>query len=211
MNDFPYIPVSPESITKRKLVRGVGINDAFYNPRPYVQGIRKHCPYYMAWVTMFTRCYSQEFQSKYTAYQGCSVHSDWHLFSTFKTWMETQDWKGKALDKDILVPNNKVYSEDTCVFVDQAINNLLTDHRAARGELPQGVTRKDTKSKPMFQAELSKWGKSKYLGTFPTPELAHEVYRKAKATHIKLIALTQSTRVMTALNTYADNLLKTTC
>ena len=43
------------------------------------------------------------------------------------------------MDKDILVKGNKVYSPDTCRFVPQYINSLLTNAAAIRGELPCGV------------------------------------------------------------------------
>lgn len=48
---------------------------------------------------------------------GCSVCEEWLTFSNFKRWMEQQDYEGKALDKDLLVSQNKTYSSETCVFV----------------------------------------------------------------------------------------------
>jgi len=39
--------------------------------------------------------------------------------------MERQDWEGKHLDKDILIPGNKIYSPDRCIFVSSLINLLI--------------------------------------------------------------------------------------
>lgn len=66
----------------------------------------------------------------------------------FKHYTYFQDWcskqvgfnvEGFALDKDTLVKGNKVYSEDTCCFVPQEINSLMTKANARRGTYIIGV------------------------------------------------------------------------
>ena len=51
--------------------------------------------------------------------------------------MESQEWEGKQLDKDIVIPGNKVYSPDACIFVDKRINNLMTSRNSRA--LPIGI------------------------------------------------------------------------
>lgn len=95
--------------TRKVLVCGVGINDATYSVYRYKgsAGSQKRiwaCPFYRTWGTMLGRCYSDKFHEQNPTYVGCTVCDEWLTFSKFKAWMETQDWKDKQLDKDILVP-----------------------------------------------------------------------------------------------------------
>lgn len=103
------------------IVFGVGINDVgrVSNNK---NGANYRCPFYARWHSMITRCYSEKFQYKNPSYIGCSVCDEWLTFSNFKRWMEQQDWHGKDLDKDILVKGNRVYSPETCMFVDRKTN-----------------------------------------------------------------------------------------
>ena len=132
----------------RKLVWNIGINDADYSVEKktswYENGKQKQkrvwvCPFYEKWRPMLQRCYSEKFQNKRPTYKGCSVCQEWLTFSNFKAWMEQQDWYGKELDKDILFPGNKIYSPDTCIFVDQGVNKFLIESNAARGKYMVGV------------------------------------------------------------------------
>ena len=106
-----------------KLVYGVGINDAEYvvvkrEEVGNVDGKRKRktvwrCPFYKTWSSMLRRCYSTKYQERCPTYMGCSVSEEWHTFSVFRNWMESQDWQDTQLDKDLLVEGNKVYSPET--------------------------------------------------------------------------------------------------
>jgi hypothetical protein len=109
------------------------------------------------------------------------------------------------LDKDILIPGNKVYSPDTCCLVTQHINTLLTSCTSSRGDYPVGVSY--SKREKKFRAVLSTFGVNKQLGEFKTPEEASIVYLTAKKEHILMIALTQEDRVSNALVTYAKALI----
>lgn len=164
---------------KPKLVCGVGVNDADYAVQPVgPDGKQRMCPYYLVWVGMLKRAYSPNFFAKNPTYIGVTVCDEWHSFTAFRAWMETQDWEGKQLDKDIIVPGNKVYSPATCAFVSPQINTLLVDHAAARGEWPIGVYWNRQAEK--FQARVCKNGKTRHLGLFTTPEAAHLAWRKEK-------------------------------
>ena len=119
----------------QKLVYGVGINDL--DEPVYKNG--SHLKFYASWVSMLRRCYSEKYQTRFPSYKGCSVCPEWLLLSNFKEWFASNHRDGLALDKDILVKGNKVYSPKACSFVPQYINSLLTDAGAIRGELPCGV------------------------------------------------------------------------
>ena len=172
-------------------VYGVGINDLVDDPNYHTMkcdhssGKKRmvwKCPFYQKWRSMLRRCYG----SDAPAYKGCTVSEGWHRFSTFKKWMESQSWEGKELDKDILVPGNKVYGEDTCLFVSKKLNNLF-HIRGKGGEYPQGVHLMKSSS-TSYIAECYRDGKSNYLGSFATVEEASSAYIKYKREYILEVA-----------------------
>lgn len=192
----------------KRLVAGVGVNDVDYEVSPHVNGNRVMCQFYRTWTAMLARCYSKLTQERQPTYIGCSVSEDWLSFSNFKSWMETQDWKGKQLDKDLLIPGNKLYSPDTCVFVSSEVNSLMIDCAKSRGLWPVGVFT-DNQGKN-FRAQIRLYGKRVRLGCFDTPSEAHQVYVKAKVSYIRDVADTQTQAIQSALHRHADILEKTT-
>lgn len=186
ISDFPIIPASKQSIVQRKPIHGVGLNDADYVTFPKVDGVRIRCQIYKTWKSMIERCYSEKVHKKRPTYKNCIVSEEWHLFSDFRTWMLKQDWQGNHLDKDILVPGNKLYSPERCLFVSLQINNLLNDNTAQRGIFPKGV-RIDKRYKT-FVAEVSINGRQAHIGRFKTIEAAECAYKKAKSNEIMRIA-----------------------
>lgn len=183
-----------------KLVYGIGINDADYVTQPTVNSSRLICHFYETWRQMIRRCYSKRFQEKFPSYAGCSVAESWHLFSNFKSWMETQDYQGKELDKDILHAGSRTYSEETCVFVSQDTNKFTIDRPSARGDWPLGVCWH--KNRKMFIANcrnpFSK--RLEHLGYFDSPDDAHEAWRGRKhEIACRLAELQKDERVAAAL------------
>lgn len=194
----------------RKLVYGVGVNDADYvvtkkETVGYVDGKQKQkqvwvCPFYRAWTSLLGRCFSIEYKTTNSTYEDVTCCEEWFLFSNFKRWMEQQGWEGKELDKDIIFPNNKVYSPETCAFVSSVTNSFVTACNASRGEWPVGVywDKKVEKFKAMCRNPFTK--KQKFLGYFDTTEEAHEAWRKRKHELAQLVAETESDpRVVKAL------------
>ena len=120
----------------QKLVYGKGVNDL--NKPAYING--KQLKFYVIWVSMLRRCYSEKSLSRHRTYRGCTVCDEWLLLSNFKKWYDINYRDGMEMDKDILVKGNKIYSPEACRFVPQYINNLLTNSAAARGDLPLGVS-----------------------------------------------------------------------
>lgn len=162
-----------------------GINDADYNVHhlDHSSGKAKRtwtCPYYSRWIDMLRRCYSDYFHKKQPSYVGCYVCEEWLLFSNFRSWMKNQDWKGKHLDKDLLIKGNKVYSPDTCIFISQTLNNFTNDHSLASGELPTGVNYHKGSGKIHARCGNPITGKREFLGCFDSKDIAHEAWRNRK-------------------------------
>lgn len=193
----------------RKLVCGVGINDADYRVEHretvgYVNGKQKQkllwrCPFYQTWKDMLTRCFSEKFVAKFPTYIECASHESWYLFSNFRLWMAGQDWEGNHLDKDLLFPGNKVYSPDTCIFVSQDVNNFLLDHKVTARQYPIGVCFHSRVERLVVQCkQLS--GRSKTLGYFDDPVEAHAVWLTEKLRLAKVLAISQlDSRIASAL------------
>lgn len=165
--------------TKQRLVYGWGINDADYVVQPTINGKQVWCPFYRTWCGMIERCHSTKWRKRRPTYVDCKITSGWKYFMNFRAWMETQDWENKQLDKDFL--GEKLYSSETCCFVEPWLNSLFTDRAAARGKWPIGVSKKHNK----FCTHLSINGKRAYIGYFDTPQEAHQAYRLAKIKHVE--------------------------
>tara|TARA_R110000824_G_scaffold45400_2_gene131317 strand:- start:219 stop:890 length:672 start_codon:yes stop_codon:yes gene_type:complete len=179
MNLFTEIPASKRSLAQRKLIHGVGINDANYIIQPLIDGKQTRCHFYVVWKSMIERCYSKKFQEKNPTYMGCSVAKEWLTFSSFRQWMEARNWVGLELDKDILVSDNKVYSQETCMFVSSQINTLLSGNATKRGKYPQGIYWHKKSGK--FIAQCNVGGRKRYLGLFSTQKEAEYTYLIFKA------------------------------
>lgn len=165
---------------KQKLVYGVGINDADYPVCPIGKdGKQRMCKYYSIWKAMIQRCYSPSKQVQCPSYIGCTVCDDWKYFSKFKAWMEQEDWQGKELDKDLLVPGNKVYSPELCIFISSRLNCFIKDFSYIKKDTPVGVTFSNKAKK--YQAQISNGqGKVLFLGYYNTAEEAQDVWIKSK-------------------------------
>lgn len=187
---------------KLKLVFGVGLNDADYHVLTKVNGKPVRCPFYQMWSNMLLRCYDEKFQDKNPTYIGCSVCDEWLVFSKFKSWMETQDWQDRQLDKDLLAVGNKVYSPNVCVFVDKATNLFTIDSGASRGKHPIGASFDNRTRKFRAQCSNPITRKNELLGYFTCPEQAHQAWRKRKHEFACQLADLQSDpRVANALRT----------
>lgn len=152
---------------------------------------RKNTPEsYTVWLNMIRRCCCETYKQKRTHYLSSVVDVRFESYFNYRSWCEKQigfglkDDKGRpfALDKDILIKGNKLYSEDTCCFVPEDINKLFVKNDQSRGECPIGVS--FHKARGMLRATLNK----KQLGHFNTTEEAFQAYKTAKESYIKEVA-----------------------
>lgn len=158
------------------------------------------------WTSIRSRCKAgKTAQINRKSYES-SINS-FKDFHTFAEWCQNQhgymnrDTNGKFwhLDKDIILPFNKVYSETTCCFVPVAVNSLFTYSTKTRGEYPLGVHK--SKKSGKFVAQINKDRKRVWLGEFSTPTEAHRIYQIAKIESIDA-ALIRNTGVVD------DNVIK---
>ena len=142
---------------------------------------------YMLWTNMITRCYRGKGSTKNPTYNKCEISELFKKYENFEEWCSKQigfDQEGWALDKDILIKGNKIYSEDTCCFVPVSINNLFTLRCAKRGKFSIGVSKKGDR----FCATINNHGKQIGLGTFDTELEAFWAYKEAKEAYVKEVA-----------------------
>ena len=168
-------------------VYGVGITGTKYPSK--VNGVVTK--EYKLWHSMLVRCYSDVYKKRQPTYEYCEVSDKFKSYEYFYEWCHKQigfgvDGNGNPfqLDKDLLVKGNKVYSEDSCVFLPQGINKMLTKSNALRGEHSIGVSW--SKTNRAFMAQVAKGkGKQKNLGYFATELEAFNAYKVAKEAFIK--------------------------
>jgi hypothetical protein len=195
---------------KNKKIFGIGVNDADYNVQnmSVVNGkvVRiTTCPYYERWYDMFRRVYGRSLNRKFNTYSDLEVCKEWQIFSNFKTWMESQEWEGKFLDKYVLsaLTGFKSYGPECCAFVSMELNGFFVLRGNDRGLYPVGVSKKGDK----YSARLNKGDNRVWLGVYNTPEQAHKAWQLAKYNYgVELLKKQTDTRVISAMHVILHNL-----
>lgn len=149
-----------------KWVATFAVGDVYYHTRSS-----------LLWQNILARCKDTE--------RSTNLFKD---YQTFTDWcqgqygyMQKEDngsfW---PLDKDIINPGNKVYSETTCCFIPSKLNTILGvgGHKTKESPLPLGVTY--DKERHCFRCTIRVDGKGKFLGRFITPDTAHRMWQKTK-------------------------------
>lgn len=138
---------------------------------------------YTTWMKILTRCYYPKTENIYKSYfEQCEVCEEWFNFQNFAKWYEKEFYhvdERLHIDKDILYPNCKFYSPETCILVPQRINMIFMNKQNKRG-LPNGIY----KEKHGYGARFN----CVHLGTYGTVEDAYQKYAEEKEKHIEEIA-----------------------
>jgi hypothetical protein len=147
----------------------------------------KQSKWYTTWHGAIRRCTPYE-QKRSPSYKGCTVDLRWVHASGFKQWFDKHYIEGYHLDKDILVPGNKVYGPDNCCFVPPEINYLLLSCKRARGKYPQGMSLHWKTN--LLKVCIRRFGEKELLGYFKSSEVAQasQCYNEAKRDHIVEVA-----------------------
>lgn len=151
-----------------------------------------HKDAYHSWWQMINRCYNENDKGFIAGYNLCSVDELWHNFQNFAPFYLGDRFRQDKwhLDKDILIPGNKIYSKDTCVFLPVTLNSLLAkQQKPTANNLPQGVYKIKDRVTNKYQARIMKDNKNFYLGTFNDLEEAYQVYKREKEAYIRSQAL----------------------
>lgn len=166
-------------------VYGVGIIGNKYPSR--VNGKMVH--EYSTWMNMLKRCYHNITKINLPTYQNCVVSDNFKYYPYFYEWCNEQVGFGDGfhLDKDLLIKDNKIYSENTCVFLPQEINKVLTKANSIRGKYPIGVYFNKKANKFMSQICINNQ-RQKYLGLFDDEVSAFNAYKQTKEDYIKELA-----------------------
>ena len=115
---------SKRSISARKPIYGVGINDAPFITNCKIGGKVHSHPAYVAWKNILTRAFDQSYAARFPSYRGVSVCAEWVRFTSFLSWWKMHHRDGWQLDKDLLYKGNKTYSPSTCIYIPSWINSF---------------------------------------------------------------------------------------
>lgn len=150
------------------------------------------------WTNMGTRCTSK-FQERYPSYQGVSCG--------FKDFQDLAEWANAEqgymdkdgdrfwqLDKDLLVPGNRIYAPDTCMFVPAEVNCLFNNSTPQDNGLMAGVQMiaENGRGRRFIAACRTGTKKSNHIGTYNTEEEAHAAWLDFKSQHVRSLALKYS-------------------
>lgn len=133
---------------------------------------------YLIYHGMLTRCYNIK-DSAYRNYggRGIKVCEEWkNNYFSFKNWAISHGYADHlTIDRE---DNDGDYTPDNCRWASDKVQCVNQRRRKSSTGL-SGIAKTKSKKNP-WQASIQINKESKYLGVFPTKELAAEAYEKAK-------------------------------
>ena len=170
-------------------VYGVGITGNKY-PRSIDCKMTKE---YDTWIHILQRCFNDKLKEKQPSYKDKECCDEWLYYPNFYEWLHSQPnfdkwYNGKrwAIDKDILIKRNKVYSPKNCCLIPQNVNCLFLKREAERGKYPIGV--RYTNDGFLAVCRNPFLDRAVELGYYSTPEKAFQAYKEYKEMIIKQVA-----------------------
>lgn len=164
----------------RKCIKGNWLKS--YRETPFIQHETRSG---ILWGSIQQRCNIESKKGKSVTYSGCE--NKFNNFNEFTEWCHSQtgylnkDLNGRywAIDKDLVVPFSKSYSPETCIFVPQKVNSLMTLRSNHKGGTPTGVTWHNRDN--IFESKCHNGeGKQIYLGRYNDALEAHFVWARYK-------------------------------
>lgn len=124
------------------------INGAWVKREWTDSGVRHHTKSYRLWCDIKLRCIDGgKYQQGKPTYAGCTMSEDFKNYQYFAEWCQSQVGYGLPdyqIDKDLLVTGNKIYGENTCVFIPSLLNMFITS-TSRRRDYPTGVYKVSSK------------------------------------------------------------------
>ena len=149
---------------------------------------------YNCWDFMIERCYNEKRNVKNKNYTNVVVCEEWHNFQNYAEWYEKSYIEGFELDKDLLQQDveNKIYSPETCIFIDCTVNLFLASGKGIRNKNPNDVYKIKNSSKYTCRCSNPFTRKIEFIGNFDCPEEAHTAWLTRKLELAKLLAAKQN-------------------
>ena len=134
----------------------------------------------------------------YRMLQSCirlkyNICLDWTRASSFRDWYydNNKNHIGDVLgiqymlDCNILKPNSKMYSPETCAYIPESLHSLFNAFNRFGGQYKGGSSLRVGNNK--YEAKIRIGGKNKHLGFFDTEEEAQNKYRAEKYKQCKFV------------------------
>lgn len=139
----------------------------------------KNTNVWMMWDNMLSRCYNPK-DSSYANYGGrcVTVCKYWHSFQNYACWVYQNKRENFELDKDLLSPQAKMYSEETCCFLPRDINSFV------KTNLDAGVWFNGKK----YVAQINHKGRNKIIGRYLDRQSALVAFIEEKCEVAKKLA-----------------------
>lgn len=151
---------------------------------------------YLTWKHMLQRCFDEKFKERQPTYKDVTCCANWLYFENFYEWLHSQENFDKwlngerwAIDKDILVKGNKIYSSETCCLVPPNVNSLFLKGNANRGDLPIGVCYCEHNGCSYYVTSVSRKRDGSPYKYFKSPSDAYIFYKKYKEEVIQQSAI----------------------
>lgn len=148
---------------------------------------------YRTWSGVLERSFDEKIKEKNLTYKDATCCNEWIYYENFYEWLHSQSnfdkWANGnrwALDKDILVKGNKIYSPETCCLVPINVNCLFVKNDLSRGSCPAGVNAHYNGYRASCANQLL--NEHVILGTHKTPEEAFYAYKPYKEALIRQVA-----------------------
>ena len=166
------------------MVSGFGINDY----EGVISDNGKELKSYQTWRNIIARCYCDNTRKRYRTYSSCEVSCEWRYFSNFKKWFDENYIEGYDMDKDLISPNNHLYSAETCVFIPHRLNTLFRKLGRVKECSMAGVAYYKKGVNKSYRAVFRANGGTKCIGGLKTEEDAHKLYVDAKKQEVYRLA-----------------------
>ena len=143
---------------------------------------------YNSWRLMLERVYNPRSKANKKNYADVTICDEWLNFQNYCSWHLDNYIQDYQCDKDLKVLGSRVYSPETCSYIPQELNKLLTFREASKEGLPVGVKISKGIKRDTFLAEMKYYGKTEKIGRYDNLKDAYQAYIDSKLVHVKCLA-----------------------